>query len=63
MLDITFEYQDRFTHGRWVSQSCRMPTVEDCIKCYGLGVDCQYRIISAIPVGETNSIPVAQYNQ
>jgi len=63
MFDITFEYQDKYTYGRWVKQSCRMQTVEECIQWYGLGVDCQYRILSAIPVGETKSIPVDKYNK
>ena len=46
MLNITFEYKDRFSRGRWCRQTCTMSSVAECIKFYGLGVDCEYRIIS-----------------
>ena len=45
MLNIEFEYQDRYTNGEWRKQSCTMSSVEQCIKTYGLGVDCNYRIL------------------
>ena len=45
MLRIVFEYQDRYTNGRWARQECVMKSVQECIKFYGLGVDCDYRII------------------
>lgn len=46
MKRIVFEYMDKFTYGEWNRQECIMSSVEQCIKVYGLGVDCQYRIIS-----------------
>ena len=46
MLHIVFEYCDTYTHGEWVRQECHMSSVAECIKTYGLGVDCDYRIIS-----------------
>ena len=46
MLRITFEYMDMYTHGEWRRQTCVMSSVEECIRIYGLGVDCDYRIIS-----------------
>lgn len=48
MLEITFKYKDRFTHGEWQEQSCRMPSVDDCIEWYGLGKDdcTEWEIIS-----------------
>lgn len=46
MLRITFKYKDAYTNGAWVEQSCLMSSVEECIKIYGLGVDCEYKIIS-----------------
>lgn len=46
MLEIEFEYKDRYTKGNWSRQSCVMESVETCKKWYGLGVDCEYRIVS-----------------
>lgn len=46
MLHIVFEYQDRYTNGNWSRQECVMSSVQACIKIYGLGADCDYRIIS-----------------
>ena len=45
MLKITFEYMDRYTNGQWRRQTCYMSSVSECIKVYGLGIDCEYRII------------------
>ena len=46
MVKIVFEYKDAYSHGNWFKQSCIMESVEKCIKFYGLGIDCEYRIIS-----------------
>lgn len=46
MLRITFEYMDAYTNGMWNRQQCTMSSVEECIRVYGLGKDCDYRIIS-----------------
>ena len=46
MLKITFEYMDDWSHGEWREQTCIMSSVERCKEIYGLGVDCEYRIIS-----------------
>ena len=46
MVNIEFEYKDKYTNGRWNKQSCTVSSVEECKKIYGLGVDCEYRIIS-----------------
>lgn len=46
MLKITFRYRDEQSHGKWRTQSCIMSSVEQCIKVYGLGIDCEYEIIS-----------------
>lgn len=43
---IKFKYKDSYTHGEWREQECVMESVADCIKFYGLGVDCEYQIIS-----------------
>ena len=46
MLKIDFEYRDRYTNGRWNNQSCVVSSVEECKRIYGLGVDCEYKILS-----------------
>lgn len=45
MLEITFIYRDRYTNGKWNTQSCIVSSVKECIRIYGLGVDCEYKII------------------
>lgn len=45
MLHIVFEYKDAYSNGKWNRQECHMRSVEECKKIYGLGVDCEYRII------------------
>lgn len=45
MLKIDFEFKDQFTNGEWHKQSCIMESVSKCIDFYGLGVDCEYRIV------------------
>ena len=45
MLRIEFEYADKWSNWEWRKQSCVMNSVQDCIKFYGLGVDCNYRIV------------------
>ena len=52
MLNIKFEYKDMHTHGKWNKQECVVSSVEECKKIYGLGVDCEYRIISVEEVKE-----------
>jgi hypothetical protein len=46
MVEIEFEYKDEYSHGKWNKQSCVVSSVEECKKIYGLGVDCEYRILS-----------------
>lgn len=46
MLRIKFEYRDQYTNGCWNKQECIMQSVSECIRMYGLGVDCEYRIVS-----------------
>lgn len=46
MVKIIFEYRDTYSNWQWRRQQCIMSSVEECIKVYGLGVDCDYRIIS-----------------
>ena len=46
MFEIEFEYKDEYTNGKWNKQSCMVSSVEECIRIYGLGVDCEYHILS-----------------
>ena len=46
MLKIEFEYADAMSNWQWRKQSCIMSSVNECIKFYGLGVDCDYHILS-----------------
>lgn len=46
MLHITFEYADEMSNWEWRKQECSVSSVEECKRIYGLGVDCEYRIIS-----------------
>ena len=45
MINIEFEYKDRFSNGKWNKQSCTVSSVAECIKIYGLNDgDVEYRI-------------------
>ena len=46
MLKIEFEYRDDMSGVEWRKQTCVMSSVQECKKMYGLGVDCDYRIVS-----------------
>ena len=46
MLKIKFEYCDEMSRGEWKEQECIVSSVEECKRIYGLGIDCDYRIIS-----------------
>lgn len=46
MLRIVFEYCDRYTNGKWNRQECVVSSLKECMEFYGLGIDCDYRIIS-----------------
>jgi len=52
MLKITFEYADAMSDWNWRRQTCIMSSVADCIRIYGLGDDCDYRIISVEEIKE-----------
>jgi hypothetical protein len=46
MVKVKFEYRDEYSKGKWNEQECVVSYVQECKKIYGLGVDCEYRIIS-----------------
>lgn len=45
MLHIVFEYRDEMSKWEWRQQECTVSSVEECKRIYGLGIDCEYRII------------------
>lgn len=46
MYEIKFKYKDAWTGDKWSEQTCVMNSVSECKRLYGLGVDCDYEIIS-----------------
>ena len=55
MVDIVFRYRDEKSQGEWVEQSCRLSSVEECVRIYGLEEDptlYEYEIISVKPISE-----------
>ena len=46
MLKIKFRYRDEMSNWEWREQSCVMSSVAECKMVYGLGVDCDYEIVS-----------------
>jgi hypothetical protein len=46
MVKVKFEYRDDYSNGKWNEQECVVSSIEECKRIYGLGVDCEYRIIS-----------------
>lgn len=46
MLEITFRYADAMSNWEWREQSCVVTSVAECKRIYGLGIDCEYEIIS-----------------
>lgn len=52
MLKIKFEYRDKYCYPSWNQQECIMSSVEECKRLYGLGTDCEYRILSIEEVKE-----------
>lgn len=45
MLKIDFEYADAMSNWEWRKQSCIVSSVAECKRIYGLGIDCDYRIL------------------
>lgn len=56
MLHIKFKYKDRYTNGNWNTQECYVRSVKECKELYGLGIDCEYEIISIEEKGGTNNV-------
>lgn len=46
MLKIKFRYRDDYTNSECREQECIVKSVKECKEIYGLGIDCEYEIIS-----------------
>jgi len=46
MVRVVFKYKNENTFGKWETQECVVNSMQECKKIYGLGVDCEYRILS-----------------
>ena len=46
MLRIKFRYADAYSNWEWCNQECTVSSITECKKIYGLGIDCDYEIIS-----------------
>ena len=46
MLKIKFRYADAMSGWQWREQECIVSSLQKCREIYGLGVDCEYEIIS-----------------
>ena len=45
MVKVKFEYCDAWSKGEWRQQECIVSSVQKCKEIYGLGIDCEYRIV------------------
>lgn len=46
MVKVKFQYRDSYTNDEWREQECVVRSVKECKELYGLGIDCEYKIIS-----------------
>ena len=51
MVKVKFKYRDELSRGEWREQMCVVSSVSKCIELYGLGVDCEYEILSVEELG------------
>lgn len=52
MKKITFKYADAMSNWEWRTQHCTVESVDECIRIYGLGDDCDYEILNIEDVDE-----------
>ena len=52
MLHIKFKYRDSWSGWEWRTQECTVSSVTECIRIYGLGEDCEYKITSVEEIGK-----------
>lgn len=44
MVRVVFEFRDEYTHGEWRRQECKVRSLDECIRIYGLD-ECEHRIL------------------
>ena len=55
-FEIKFKYADSYSNWEWRNQKCSVyadtiaEAKSECIKLYGLGVDCDYEFISVVEI-------------
>lgn len=42
---IKFKYKDAYSNGMWKEQECEVRDLQECKEIYGLGIDCEYKIL------------------
>lgn len=42
---IKFIYRDEYSNGKWNEQECIVDSIKECKELYGLGIDCEYKIL------------------
>lgn len=42
---IRFAYKDAYSGGNWNEQECNVRSIKECKELYGLGIDCEYKIL------------------
>lgn len=53
---VKFQYADSWSHWNWRNQECSVEAKNEteakyeCIKIYGLGKDCDYKILSVTEI-------------
>ena len=52
MVKVIFEYADAMSKWEWREQQCIVSSVKECKRIYGLGIDCDYRIVKVEEVIE-----------
>ena len=52
MKRIKFKFADAMSNWEWRERQCVVSSVEECIRIYGLGSDCDYEILSVEDVDE-----------
>ena len=50
MVEVKFRYRDEMSKWEWREQQCVVSDVNEAIRIYGLGVDCDYEIISVTEI-------------
>lgn len=52
MVRVVFRYRDEMSNWEWRTQECTVSSVEECKEIYGLGIDCDYEILSVKNLGD-----------